>query len=157
MTEVASMQKVKVRGQRSRSQRSTPNLAVSGPLLQFEFTYDDEMMHRAWCCLGEVPYFSQGHLSNFKVTRLKKSSILTQIGCFWTVTPVWFHQRLQNDAQSLKQDRRDALLFLKAIHQSSRSRGTKYQQFDPNWAFPDCNPSLTSLMDLKWSTRLDVV
>ena len=56
MTEVTSMLKVKVRGQRPRSQRSTSNLAVSGPWLQFEFTYDDEMMHRAWCCLGEVPY-----------------------------------------------------------------------------------------------------
>ena len=31
MTEVTSMEKVKVRGQRSRSQRSTPNLAVCGP------------------------------------------------------------------------------------------------------------------------------
>ena len=31
MTEVMSMQKVKVGGQRSRSQRSKPNLAVSGP------------------------------------------------------------------------------------------------------------------------------
>ena len=31
MTEVTSMKNVKVRGQRSRSQRSTPNLAVSGP------------------------------------------------------------------------------------------------------------------------------
>ena len=31
MTEVTSMQKVKVRGQRSRSQRSTPNLTVSRP------------------------------------------------------------------------------------------------------------------------------
>ena len=31
MTEVMSMQKVKVRGQRSRSQRSWPHLAVSGP------------------------------------------------------------------------------------------------------------------------------
>ena len=30
VTEVTSMQKVKVRGQRSRSQRSQPNLAVSG-------------------------------------------------------------------------------------------------------------------------------
>ena len=30
MTEVMSMQKVKVRGQRSRSQRSRPHLAVSG-------------------------------------------------------------------------------------------------------------------------------
>ena len=54
--EVMSMQKVKVREQRSRSQRSWAHLAVSGPLLQFEFTYGDEMMHTAWCCLGEVPY-----------------------------------------------------------------------------------------------------
>ena len=70
MTEMTSMQKVKVRGQRSRSQRSTPDLAVSGPYLQFEFTYDDEMLHRAWCCLEEVSYcFSrsyvkfQGHMA----------------------------------------------------------------------------------------------
>ena len=46
----------KGQGQRSRSQRSTPNLTVSGLLLQFEFTYDDEMMHIAWWCLEEVPY-----------------------------------------------------------------------------------------------------
>ena len=56
MTDVMSMQKVKVRGQRSRSQRSWPHLAVSGPKLQFEFTYGNEMMHKAWCYLGEVPY-----------------------------------------------------------------------------------------------------
>ena len=53
MTKVRSMQKVKVRGQRLRSQRSKPNLTVSG---LFEFTYDDEMMHTAWCCLEEGPY-----------------------------------------------------------------------------------------------------
>ena len=56
MTKVMSMQKVKVRGQRSRSQRSQLNLTVSGLWLQFEFTYDDEMIHIAWCCLGEVSY-----------------------------------------------------------------------------------------------------
>ena len=46
--------KVKVRGQRS--QRSWPHLAVSGALLQFEFSYGNEMMHKASCCLEEVPY-----------------------------------------------------------------------------------------------------
>ena len=56
MTQVTSMQKDEVRGQRSRSQRSKPNVTVSGLYLQFEFTYDDEMMHTAWCCLEEVPY-----------------------------------------------------------------------------------------------------
>ena len=28
---------------------------------------------------------------------------------------------------------------------------------DPNWAFPDCNSSLNSPMDLKWLTELDIV
>ena len=55
LTKVTSMQKVNVRGQRSRSQRSKLNLAVSGPYLQVEFTYDDEMVHKAWCCFEEVP------------------------------------------------------------------------------------------------------
>ena len=34
------------------------------------------------------PIVFQGHLSNFKVTRLKKLSNLTPIGRFRTVTPV---------------------------------------------------------------------
>ena len=155
-SKVMSMQKVKVRGQRSRSQRSTPNLAVSGLLLQFEFTFGNEITHTAGSSIEEVPYcFSrsffkfqghmalkivefdpdwafpdcnsslntqmatkwctklevalkrcpivfQGHPSNFKVRWLQKSPNLTQIGRFRTVTPVWIHQWLQNDAQSLK-------------------------------------------------------
>ena len=95
--------KVKVRGQSSRSQRSQPNLAVSGPELQFEFTNDDEMMHKAWCCSGEVPYcFSRSSVTFQSHTAKKKSSHLTQIGCSRTVTPVWIHKWLRNDAQSLK-------------------------------------------------------
>ena len=43
----------------------------------------------------------QGHPSNFKVTWGKKSPILTQIERFWTVTPVWVHWWILNDAQSL--------------------------------------------------------
>ena len=55
-TRVRSMQKVKVRCQRSRSQRSRPILTVSGLQLEFEFTYDDGMIQIAWWCLREVPY-----------------------------------------------------------------------------------------------------
>ena len=61
MTKMRSMQNVKIRGKRPRSQRSKPNL-------------NDEMMHKDWCCLGEVPYcFSrssvkfQGHPANKNV------------------------------------------------------------------------------------------
>ena len=60
-----------------------------------------------WCTKLNVvkkrcPIVFQGHPSNFKVTQLKKSSILTQIGRFRTVSPVWNHRWLRNDAQSLK-------------------------------------------------------
>ena len=88
ITKVMSMQKVKVRGQSFRSQRSQPNLTVSGLSLQFEFTYDVEMMHIAWWCLGEGPY------------------------CFW----------------------RSSVKF--QGHAALRST-----EFDPDWAFPDCNSS----------------
>ena len=103
MTKVRSMQKVKVRGQRSRSQRSQPNLTVSGLYLQFEFTYDDEMMHIAWCCLEEVPY------------SFSRSSVK-------------FHGHT----------------------------ALKIVEFDPDWAFPDCNFSLNSPMATKWCTKLKV-
>ena len=35
--------------------------------------------------------------------------------------------------------------------------GQKIANFDPNWAFTNCNSSLTSPMALKWCTKLDVV
>ena len=101
MTKVRSTQKVKVRGQRSRSQRSQPNLTVSGLWLQFEFTYDDKMMHIAWYCLEEVPY------------------------CF--------------SRSCVKFQGHTAL---------------KIVEFDPDWAFPDCNSSSNSPMAKKWCTKL---
>ena len=33
-------------------------------------------------------------------------------------------------------------------------KGQKIADFDPNWAFPECNFSLNSPMDLKWYTKL---
>ena len=47
------------------------------------------------------------------------------------VTPVWIHPWLWNDAQSLKQHRRGALLFFEVIRQISRSHGTKKCRFWP--------------------------
>ena len=77
------------------------------------------------------PIVFQGHPSNFKVTRDKTSPILTQIRRFRTITPAWIHRWLWNVAQSLKQQRRGALLFSKVIHQISRSHGTKHHRFWP--------------------------
>ena len=69
----------------------------------FEFTYDDEMIHIAWCCLGEVPY------------------------CF--------------SRSSVKFQGHTAL---------------KIVEFDPDWAFPDCNSSFNSPMATKCCTKLEV-
>ena len=64
-------------------------------------------MAAKWCtklelALKRCPIVFQGHLSNSKVTRLSKLSNLTQTGRFRTVTQVWNHRWLQNDAKSLK-------------------------------------------------------
>ena len=34
--------------------------------------------------------------------------------------------------------------------------GQKFANCDPNWMFPDCNPSLNSPMAMKWCTKLEV-
>ena len=113
------------------------------------------MMHKAW----SSPFFFKVicQISIFQGHMGQKTSILTQIGRFRTVTLVLIHWWLWNDAQSLKQQRRGALLFFEVIRRISRSHGTKNADFDPNWAFLDCNSSLNLPMAVKWCTKLDVV
>ena len=67
------------------------------------YIYDDKMMHKAWWCLGEVPYY------------FSRSSIKFQ-----------GHTAL------------------------------KIVNFDPYWAFPDCNSSFNSPMATKWCKKLEV-
>ena len=96
-----------------------------------------------WCRRG-CPIVFKGHQSNFKVTYDKKSLILTQIGHFRTVTPVWIYWWVWNDAQSLKWHRRGALLFYKESSIKFQDHmGQKIVDFDLNFAFLDCNSSLT--------------
>ena len=78
---------------------------------------------------NRCPIVFQGHLVKFQGhLGQKKSLILTQIGCFQTVTPVLIHWWLWNDAHSLKQHMTGALLFFK-ICQISRSHWTKNRRF----------------------------
>ena len=75
---------------------------------------------------------------------------------FRTVTPVWIHIWWWNDTYSLMLLMRGALLFFKVIRQISRSHGAKIAEFDPDWAFPDCNSSLNSPMAMKCCTKFEV-
>ena len=89
------------------------------------------------------PIVFQGHPSNFKVTRDKTSPILTQIGRFRT------KGRSQLSNPSDLPCSRSSLKF-------QGHRGQKMVDFDPNWAFPDSNSSLNSLMAMKWCTKLEL-
>ena len=117
----------------------------------------NSVMALKWCTklnvvLKRCPIVFHGHLSNFRVTGHKKLLILTQIGRFRTVTPVWIHWWLWNDTQCLKQhsSKRCPIVFQGHTRQ-------KIANFDWNWALPDCYSSLNSPMNLKWCTKLNVV
>ena len=85
-------------------------------------------MHRASCCLGEVPYcFSRSSVKFLKIVEFYPN------WRFRTVTQVWIHQWLRNDTQSLKQHRRGVLLFFKVICQISRSHGSKNLRIWPKF------------------------
>ena len=96
---------------------------------------------------GKVHAKGQGQRSKVKVTE-----VTTQLNRFRTVTPVWIHIWWWNDAYSLMLLRRGALLFFEVIRQVS----LKIVEFDPDWAFPDCNSSLKSPMAMKCCTKLEV-
>ena len=89
------------------------------------------------------PIVFQGRPSNFKVTRDKTSPILTQIGGFRTIG----QSQLSNPSD------------LPCSRSSVKFQGhtaLKIVEYDPNWAFPDCNSSLESPMATKWCTKLEV-
>ena len=104
------------------------------------------MMLKSWSSIEKVPYCFSRSSVKFQGHKEQISLILSGIECFRTVTPVWIHRWLWNDLHSLKWHRRGALMFVKVIHQISRSHRTENANFEPNWAFLDCNCSLNSLM-----------
>ena len=101
---------------------------------------------------SDVRAKGQGQRSKVKVTE-----VTTQLNGFRTVTPVWIHIGWWIYAYSLILLRRGALLFFK--RSSVKFQGhtvLKIIEFDPDWAFPDCNSSLNSPMALKRCTKLEV-
>ena len=111
-----------------------------------------------WCSKLEsvyqrYPIGFKCHLSTFKVTRNKKSPILTQFIPFRTVTPVWIHIWQQNCRLSLVWGReRCPIVFQVHLSNFKVTQLTKIVDFGANWAFPDCNSSLNSPMVMKWCT-----
>ena len=106
-------------------------LSISGLQLQLEFTHDFETMLDV--VSKRCPVVFQGYPSNFKVTRDKKLPILTWIERLWTVTPVWIHQWIWNDAQSLTYYRKGALFFVRSSIKFQGHTGWKIDDLNPIW------------------------
>ena len=93
----------------------------------------------------------QGQRSKVKVTEVK-----TQLSRFRTITPVW---NTYGDEMMHK-----AWCGIEEVPYCFSMSSVKFQghtaqtivDFDPNWAFPDCNSSLNSHMAAKWCTKLEV-
>ena len=113
------------------------------------------MMHKAWSRIEEVPFcFSRSSVKLQGHTALKIFEFDPN-WAFRTVTQVWNHWWLRNDVQSLKWHRRGALFFSRSSVKLQGHTALKIVDFDPNWAFPDCNSSLNSPMAMKCCTKLE--
>ena len=99
---------------------------------------------------SDVHAKGEGQRSNVKVTEA-----MTPLSRFRTVTPVWIHIWWWNDTQSWMLLRRAALLFSRSFVTFQGHTAKKNVDFDPNWAFPDCNSSLNLPMDMKQCTKLE--
>ena len=104
-----------------------------------------------------MPYCFQGHLSSLNITRLKKSSCLTQIGRFRTITPVFFtngYEMMHKGWSTIEQ----VPYFLSRSSVKFPGHGAKkIVEFDPNWAFLDCisspNSPMAKMLHKAWSSR----
>ena len=88
----------------------------------------------------------QGQRSNIKVTQAKP-----QFSHFRIVTPVWIHIWWWNGAHSLILLGTGALFWRSSVKFQCHT-AKKIVDFDPNWAFPDCNSNLISPVAMKWCT-----
>ena len=100
---------------------------------------------------GNVHAKDQGQRSKVKVTE-----VTTQLSSFRTVTPVRIHIWWWNDAYSLMLLSEVPFCFSRSSVNFQGHTALKIVEFDPDWAFLDCNSSLNSPMAKKWYTKLDV-
>ena len=123
-----------------------------------EFTDGYENMHnRAWSYVEQVPYcFSrssvkfQGHIYAEKLT------ILIQTEHFRTVASVWIDRWLGTVHKTWRGREEVPCCFSRLSIKFQCHTAHKVDDFDPNWALPDCNSSMNSQMAMKWFTNLEL-
>ena len=114
------------------------------------------MLYKAWSSIEEVPYcfkvirnFSRSH--GFKNRRfwLELSISGLQLKFEFTNGYEMIHKAWSGIVEVPYCFARSSLKF-------QGRTALKIAEFDPNWAFPDCNSNLSSLIGMKWYRKLEV-
>ena len=119
-------------------------------------------MAMKWCSNLEVakkscPVVFQGHPWNFKVTRDKYRRFWVELSISGLSLRFEFTDGFEMIYKALISIEVVPYCLSRSSIQFQGHRGLKIANFDPNWAFLDCNCSLNSPIGLKWCTKLDVV
>ena len=101
---------------------------------------------------GNVHAKGQGQRSKVKVTEVN-----SQLSRFLTLTPVWIHIWWSNDIYIAWCCLWEVpYCFSRSSVKVQGHKELKIVEFDPDWAFPNCNSSLNSPMAMKCCTKLEV-
>ena len=90
-------------------------------------------------------------------SKVKVTEVKTQLSRFRTVTPVWIHMVMKWCTKLDVALKRCPIVFQGHLSNFKVTRLKKIVNFEPNWAFPDCNSSFNSPMAMKWCTKLKAV
>ena len=126
-------------------------------LFGFGFTNGYEMMHKAWSSIGEVTYCFSRSCVKFQGHTGQKIAVFDPNRAFPDYNFSLNSPMALKLCATLFGIEEVLYCFSKSSIEFQCHTGQKITNFYPNWAFPDCNSSLTSPMDLKWCTKLDVV
>ena len=115
------------------------------------------MMHKAWSSIEEVTYcFSRSSVKFQGHTALK----IVEFDPNWAFPDC---NSSLNSPMAMKlcikawsSIEEVPYCFSRSFVKFQGHMGQKIADFDPNWAFPECNSSLNSPMALKWCTKLNV-
>ena len=149
-----------VQGQRSKVKVTEVKTQISrfGTITPvWDFTYGDEMILKAWYCLAAVPYwFSRSSVKFQGHTPKKNNRFRPKLGVSGLYLQFEFTDGFEMIYKAWSSIEEVPYCLSRSSIKFHGHTGQKIANFDPNWAFLDCDYSLNSPMGLKWCTKLGV-
>ena len=115
------------------------------------------MMHKAWSSIEELSYcFARSSVKFQGRTALKNRRIWPRLGASGLLLKFEFTSGYEMMHKALSSIEEVPYCFWGSSVKFLGYTANKIVDFDPNWAFPDCNSSLNSPMGTKWCTKVEV-